>query len=158
MAETRAKGHALTITRDFAASPARLWRAWTDPEALVGWLGPHDWPAVAATNDLRIGGAWRACLRSPASGEELWQSGRYLVLEPPHRLEFTFAWEGDNHEDGPGVETLVTVLFTGLGDNRTRMHFTQTGLVSPQSAEGHSGGWSETFDRLQAIIDEEKTP
>jgi uncharacterized protein YndB with AHSA1/START domain len=151
-------GHSLSLTRDFAASPQRLWRAWTDPAVLVRWLGPHDWPAVEASNNLRVGGAWRACLRSPVSGEELWQSGRYLRLDPPERLEFTFLWEGDNHEDGPGVETRIAVRLEALSDKHTRMHMVQSGLVSPQSAAGHTGGWSQTFDRLQTLIDEGGNP
>ncbi|MBV8394213.1 MAG: SRPBCC domain-containing protein, partial [Alphaproteobacteria bacterium] len=95
------------IVRAFAQPRERVWRAWTRPEALLRWLGPVDWPAIEVTADVRVGGTWRACLRSTESGEILWQSGRYLEIVPTERLVFSFRWEGDSHEDGPGVETTV---------------------------------------------------
>jgi uncharacterized protein YndB with AHSA1/START domain len=86
----------------------------------------------------------------------LWQSGRYLVVEPPERLEFTFAWEGSNHEDGPGVETHVTVILESTAAGGTVMRFSQVGLVSRESVAGHSKGWESTFDRLDRLLHREE--
>ena len=61
---------------------ALVWRAWTNPEVMVLWLGPVEWPAVSATQDLRVGGEWRACLRSPDTGQDLWQGGVYREIVP----------------------------------------------------------------------------
>jgi uncharacterized protein YndB with AHSA1/START domain len=144
----------LTMTRDFVAPREKVWRAWTTPEAVVRWLGPRHWPAIEVHAEVRPGGAWRACLKSEASEELLWQSGRYLVVTPPERLEFTFAWEGANHEDGPGVQTHVAVALEVLPSGGTRMHFIQTGLVSQNSIDGHAGGWNSTFDRLADFLAE----
>jgi uncharacterized protein YndB with AHSA1/START domain len=142
----------LQITREFSAARERVWLAWTQPDAIVRWLGPSDWPAVEATADVRVGGAWRACLRSRNDARLLWQSGRYLIVEPPERLEFTFAWEGSSHEDGPGVETRVTVILEPTAAGGTLMRFSQTGLVSRQSATGHLKGWESTFERLDQLL------
>ena len=140
-------GETLILTRDFAASPSRVWAAWTDPRRMLLWLGPVDWPATEVLNDLRCGGSWRACLTS-ATGERLWQSGRYLTIDPPSSLTFTFRWEGDNHEDGPSTETIVTVLLEGREGGGTRMVFTQERFASAGSVAGHRSGWLSTFDRL----------
>ena len=142
----------IKITRDFHAPRDRVWRAWTQPNAVVRWLGPKHCPAVEVSADVRAGGAWRACLTPGNDKDALWQSGRYLVVTPPERLEFTFAWEGSNHEDGPGVQTHVTVRLEALASGGTRMHFSQTGLVSAQSAIGHSAGWNSTFERLAEFL------
>jgi uncharacterized protein YndB with AHSA1/START domain len=142
----------LQITREFSAARERVWLAWTQPDAIVRWLGPSDWPAVEVTADVRVGGAWRACLRSRNDDRLLWQSGRYLIIEPPGRLEFTFAWEGSSHEDGPGVETRVTVSLEPTAAGGTLMRFSQTGLVSRDSAIGHSKGWESTFERLEQLL------
>jgi len=102
------------------------------------------------------GGAWRACLKSDnVEDVVLWQSGRYLVVTPPEHLEFTFAWETPNHEDGPGVQTHVIVRLEELANGGTRMHFSQTGFLSIKSAISHSAGWNGTFDRLaEFLLDE----
>ena len=143
----------LTITRDFQAPRERVWRAWTQPDAIIRWHGPAFYPAVEVKADVRVGGAWRACLRSDKVGDVLlWQSGRYLVVTPPERLEFTFAWETPDHEDGPGVQTHVIVRLEELADGGTRMHFSQTGFLSTKSAISHSAGWNGTFDRLAEFL------
>lgn len=137
----------LELERDFAHAPEKVWDAWTDPTRVVKWLGPVDWPAVRVDNDVRVGGQWRACLEHD-SGEQLWQSGRYLVVDRPRRLEMTFQWEGSNHEDGAGVPTHITVVLEPIPTG-TRMRFAQKGLASAKSRDGHTHGWSSSFDRLE---------
>ena len=100
----------LNLRRILNAPRERVWRAWTQPEMLIAWLGPPEWPAVQFELDLRPGGAWRACLRSTTEDCVLWQGGVYREVVPPERLVFSFKWESDDHEDGAPVDTLVTVL------------------------------------------------
>ncbi len=144
--------HVLFIERMFDASPKQMWEAWTNPQTLLRWFGPRDWPAVEITQDLQVGGNWGAVLQSE-SGEQLQVGGSYLVLTPPEHLRFTFRWQSDNHEDGPGVETTVEAVFEASGEG-TLMRFQQSGLVSGESAEGHTGGWNSTFDRLSDYLTE----
>jgi uncharacterized protein YndB with AHSA1/START domain len=139
---------ALRIVREFAQPRERVWAAWTSADAIVQWLGPAEWPAVEVTADVRVGGRWRACLKSTRGAELLWQSGKYHEVNPPEKLVFSFRWEGTNHEDGPGAETLVTVMLSEISEGRTLMQFEHVGLVSDQSARGHTEGWNSTFDRL----------
>lgn len=148
--EIKTRPHRLHIARTFRASPATLWKAWTDPALMVRWLGPVDWPAFEMAADLRVGGAWSAALRNE-NGEILRQSGRYLAIEPPQLLRFTFKWDGDNHEDGPGVETIVEVKISAIAEG-AYMQFSHEGLVSADSQNGHEGGWNSTFDRLGEIL------
>ena len=142
----------LHITRLFPCSLQRLWNAWSDWPTALKWWGPADWPAAFMEADFRVGGEWRAELRS-AKGESLWQSGRFLEIEPPKHLVFTFKWDSDNHEDGAGVETHVRITFAETPDG-ARMDFTQSQLKSAESVTGHTHGWQSTFDRLHTFIGE----
>lgn len=141
----------LTMQRDFDAPRTLVWRAWTLPEMRIHWLGPVEWPMVSGWNDLRVGGEWRACLRSPTTGADLWQGGVYREIEAPRRLVFTFKWD-ESHEDGPPADTLVTVELSELPGDRTRMDFTHAGLKSERSLSGHRHGWTSTLDRLEAWL------
>lgn len=143
----------LVIVRDFHAPRERVWRAWTRQDAIIQWHGPEFYRASEVSADVRVGGFWRACLRSDKVGDvDLWQSGQYLVVEPPERLEFTFAWETPGHEDGPGVKTHVVVRLEELAGGKTRMHFSQRGFLSSKSSASHSLGWKGTFDRLENFL------
>jgi uncharacterized protein YndB with AHSA1/START domain len=130
----------LTITRTFNAPAALVFKAWTQAEHLVRWLGPKSHPAREVEVDFREGGAWRACLRSP-DGEDLWMGGQYREISPPDRLVLTFAW------DSTGFETVVTIRLEEVGE-RTVMHFHQAPFASVDSRDSHNEGWSSSFDRL----------
>ena len=143
--------HVLHMERVFDAPRDLVWRAWTRPEVTVLWLGPVEWPAVKVEQDLRVGGLWRACLKSAEGDDVLWQGGMYREVDPPRRLVFTFKWD-ESHEDGPPADTLVTVQFEDTDDGKTRMRFTHQGLKSERSLTGHEHGWTSTFGRFDAWL------
>jgi uncharacterized protein YndB with AHSA1/START domain len=51
----------IVVTREFEAPPARVFRAWTDPELVVRWLGPRDLTLRIDQLDARTGGTYRYC-------------------------------------------------------------------------------------------------
>jgi uncharacterized protein YndB with AHSA1/START domain len=134
----------LTITRSFIGPAALVFRAWTQAEHLVRWLGPRSHPAREVEVDFRVGGRWRACLRTP-EGDDMWMGGTYREIDPPNRLAMTFAW------DSTGFETLVTIRLEEQGE-RTVMHFHQQPFVSTDSRDSHQEGWSSSFDRLAEFV------
>jgi uncharacterized protein YndB with AHSA1/START domain len=136
----------LRLTRRFDAPRELVFRAWTDPAHARRWAGPRGFTATHLEQDLRPGGAWRTCLRRDATGEELWQGGVYREVVVPERLVFSFAWDG---EDGrPGNATLVTVTFAER-DGKTEMTFHQEVFDTMANRDGHQGGWTSAFDRLE---------
>lgn len=141
----------LNLQRVFDGPRELVWSLWTKPELLVLWLGPVDWPAITARSDFRVGGEWRACLKSVNTDDLLWQGGVYLEINAPERLVFTFMWD-ESHEEGPPVETLITVVLSAMDDGRTHMDFTHEGLKSEQSLIGHERGWISTFKRLESYL------
>jgi uncharacterized protein YndB with AHSA1/START domain len=134
----------LVITRLFDATRELVFEAWTDPKHLAQWWGPRDYPAAQVKLDVRPGGAWRHCLRSTETGNDLWHRGVFREVVAPERLVFTFAWEEEGER---GLETLVTVTFADDG-GKTRMTLRQTPFQSDGERDGHQGGWNSTFDRL----------
>ena len=145
-------GRVLTIRRLFNAPPAIVFDAFTDPRRMLQWLGPRDYPATHVETDLRVGGKWRACLDSAATGEKLWHGGVYQEIVPGKRLAFTFAWDDENGR--PGNETLVHIAFEERA-NKTLMTFRQSIFETVESCEGHQGGWTSAFDRLEELLAKE---
>ena len=115
---------AVVITRVFDAPRSLVFKAWTDPEHLMRWWGPHGFTISSCKMDLRAGGAWRICMRGP-DGHEDRQQGVFREIVEPERLVFTYAFE--NEAGKPGHQTIVTVTFTDLGPkdqtNRASSHF-----------------------------------
>ena len=138
----------LVITRVFDAPRDLIFRAWTDPRQAVQWWGPRDYPATHLEMDVRPGGAWRGRLRSTESGEELRLGGVFREVVAPERVVFTFAWDEEGER---GLETLVTVTFAEQG-GKTQMTFRQVPFQSVEERDGHRGGWSSSFDRLEEYV------
>jgi uncharacterized protein YndB with AHSA1/START domain len=135
----------LVITRILDAPPSLVFKFWTEPSHLVRWWGPKGFTAPSVEIDVRPGGAWRACIRSP-EGTDHWMQGVYREVVEPLRLVFTFAWEDD--QGALGHQTLVTVTFAEH-DGKTRLTFHQAVFESMESRDWHQSGWSECFDRLE---------
>ena len=60
-----AQDRILLFTRVFDASRSAVFRAWTDPEQLKQWWAPEGFSVAFLKMDVRPGGAWRKCMRSP---------------------------------------------------------------------------------------------
>lgn len=138
-------GPELVITRLLDAPRSLVFKAWTEPEHLVRWLGPKDFTASAVRIDLRPGGAWSAVITSP-EGKSYGMAGAYQEVAPPERLVFTFAWDEDN------AERMLIALTFREHDGRTEMTFRQTGFRSVESRDSHRDGWNECFDKLPAAL------
>ena len=138
----------LTLTRVFAAPRAMVFNAFVDPVPMLRWLGPPHYPATFFETDPRVGGRWRTCLTGKEHGDQVWQSGVYHEISPPHRLVYTFAW--DQPDGTRGRETLITVTFADQGD-KTLMTFSQATFESLADRENHRMGWNGSFDRLEEL-------
>jgi uncharacterized protein YndB with AHSA1/START domain len=109
---------AIHIWRDFAATPAQLFRAHTDPALYAQWIGPDDVGADITHWDARDGGSWSYTARGNDGREDFETSfhGCFHTVRED-RIVQTFTWDG--MPDGVALETMT---FEDLGDGRTRLH------------------------------------
>ncbi len=134
----------LVITRVFDAPRSLVFKLWTQPEHLARWWGPQGFTTVSCEMDVRPGGAWRRCMRSP-EGTLYTKRGVYREIVAPERLVFTYV--DVDAAGAAGSETLVTVSFAEQG-GRTRLTLQHAGFESGASRDGHEGGWSSCMQRF----------
>jgi uncharacterized protein YndB with AHSA1/START domain len=137
------------MTRTFDAERTLVFDAWTKQEHLDRWQGaPQGFTVTSSRADIRPGGSFRLCMRSP-EGVDHWLQGEYREVVPPERLVFTHAWLDDAGR--PKNETLVTITFTERGE-QTELTLRQVGFPSVGSRDGHEVGWGSTFAALAAYL------
>jgi uncharacterized protein YndB with AHSA1/START domain len=146
----------LLVTRVFNAPRELVWEAWTDPQHFKQWWGPRDYTCPYCEMDLRVGGKYLNCMRSP-EGQDIWSTGEYREIIPMERLVFTdcFADEDGNvvpatyYGLGPDfpLVMLVTVTFEEQ-HGKTKVILEHIGLPTGPEGDGAEQGWSETFDKL----------
>ncbi len=122
----------VTASIHISAPPQSVFAYFTEPEAIVRWMGEY------AVLDARPGGEFTVDVRGAPV------RGRYLELEPPHRLVVSWGYAGSDALP-PGAST-VEVRFSGQGGG-TLVELEHRDLPA-SDAPGHREGWDHYLARL----------
>jgi len=139
----------ITITREFDATVADVFRAHSEADLVAQWLGPRNRPMVIDQYDCRTGGAWR--YHTSIEDGEVRFFGSFHEVRPNERIVQTFTFDG--YPDGVSLETMT---FEDLGDGRTRI--TGTSLVESLEtrdlimASGMEVGVVEGYEQLDELL------
>ncbi len=139
----------LLIRRNFDAPRALVFKVWTDSEHLKRWCCPKGFTISFSEGDIRPGGTYRTCMRSP-EGEDYWLDGRYLEIVQDEKIVFTHIWR--DAADDANHETIVTVTLADADAGGTRLTLHQAFFVSEESRDGHRSGWMGTLDNLEGYL------
>jgi uncharacterized protein YndB with AHSA1/START domain len=131
----------LVVRRRINATQEKLFAAWTQPQLLVRWWGPQGVACPAAEIDLRVGGTYRIANRFP-DGTLVWIAGVFEVIEPPHRLIYTWKLESQN-----AALERVTVCFEAHGA-ATEIIVTHERIADDAARTSHERGWNGCLDSL----------
>ena len=137
----------LTLSRSYPVAPEKVWRAWTDPQAIRKWWGPGgNEPVSLAELDLRVGGRFRIVFGGP-DGEAHECAGIYREVVPNRKLAFTWTWPNST----PERESLVTITFRAT-QSGTELVFLHEQFFDQTVRDNHQRGWSESFDKLERFL------
>jgi uncharacterized protein YndB with AHSA1/START domain len=134
----------LVVTRWINASPARLFRAWTDEAELQAWWGPAGITCNRAEIDLRVGGKY-VIGNDIGDNQTVVIEGEFVLIDPPHQLVFTWLIAGNEAAE------LVTVTFEPAMDG-TDVTICHEKIGSEQSRARHLDGWLGCLDGLVAHV------
>jgi uncharacterized protein YndB with AHSA1/START domain len=142
----------LFITREFDAPCELVFRAHTDPDLYVQWLGPRDYEMILETFEPYSGGRWRY-LNKDKDGNEWAFHGVFHEISPERMIQ-TFEFEGlpeSGHvildsmqlEPLPGGRTLVTIhsVYQSVED--------RDGMIQ----SGMETGMNEGYEKLDALLE-----
>lgn len=145
----------VTLTRIYDVPPSLVWQAWTEPEHIMQWWGPHGFDAPRAEVDLRKGGKMEIDMRGPDGGimtatcviSEI-DVGRKLVLDT----------SGFTGPDGkPQLRVIQTITFEDAGTGKTRLtvhaKVVQATAALAPAVQGQKEGWSQTLDKLGTYVE-----
>ena len=137
----------LTLTRSYPVAPEKVWRAWTDPEAIKRWFGPGAGePVSLAQLDVRVGGRFRIVFGG-ADGKAHECAGVYQEVVPNRKLAFTWSWPNST----PERVSVVTIEFRGSPAG-TELIFKHEQFFDESARDGHQRGWTGALDKLDGYL------
>ena len=141
----------LVLSRTFDAPRALVFDAWTRPELLRRWFGPHGHHLIVCEVDLRVGGGWVYVIRDP-SGMDMRLTGTYRELVVPERLQTTHRTECEDHNDEESILSTTFVEENGRTTVTTVQAFATAEVCDAVYRSGMKRGYGEGLDRLASVL------
>lgn len=144
-AENHTHENKLVVSRMIRATCEEVFAAWTDPQSMAEWMCPGPVQTAEAHLDVRVGGKFQINMKDSTS--DCLHTGEYRLIQPPHKLVFT--WISINTGNQP---TLVTVDLKEVGQH-CQLTLTHEQFINPEALRPHQQGWTSIVDKLSARLE-----
>ena len=139
----------ILTARELDAPRELVYRAFTEPDLLVQWLGPRKYTMTVERYELRDGGTWRY-VDADDAGNLFGFHGVFHGTPSLEGIVQTFEFEG-----APGHVSMDTVAFQeqdGRTTVRTNSVFQSVEARDAMVEAGMAGGMSEGYERLDELL------
>ena len=144
------KNGTVRLHRVLKAKTQRVYRAFTEPDAMAKWLPPHGFTGKVHQMDARVGGEYKMSFTNFSTGKNQSFGGVFKELSPFKTIRYT-----DRFDDPgmPGVmQTTVTLGEMSCG---TEVTIVQEGIPSVVPVELCYLGWQESLSLLTYLVEPE---
>jgi len=140
----------IRLHRVLKAPPHRVYKAFTDADAMAKWLPPYGFTCKVHHVDARVGGTHKASFTNFTSGKSHSFGGKYLELKPNELIRYTDKFDDPNL---PGeMQVTVTLKKVSCGTELTVMQEGVPDVIPPDACYL---GWQESLAQLANLVDPE---
>ena len=140
----------IRLHRVLRCTPQRIFRAFTDPDAMAKWLPPYGFTGKVHHIDPKVGGTHKISFTNMTSGKSHSFGGKYLEIKPNELIRYTDKFDDPNL---PGeMQVTVTLKKVSCG---TELTVVQEGVPDVIPAEMCYLGWQESLLQLANLVDPE---
>ena len=142
--------NSVTLHRVLKAAPEKVYRAFTEANALSCWLPPYGFLGVVHEMDARVGGSYKMSFINFSTGKGQSFGGKFQELKPGEFLKYTDSF------DNPGLPgEMTTTVWLNKVSCGTELKITQEGIPSVIPTEMCYLGWQESLEKLAKLVEPE---
>ena len=140
----------VSLHRVLKASPEKVFRAFTEANAIASWLPPYGFVCTVQQMDVKVGGTFRMSFHNFSTGNGHSFGGSYLEVKPAEFLKYTDKFDDPNL---PGeMTTSVWLKKVMVG---TEIKIFQENIPPMIPAEMCYLGWQESLEKLAKLVEPE---
>jgi|ERR1051326_4615565 uncharacterized protein YndB with AHSA1/START domain len=138
------------LHRVLTAHPDKIYRAFTEADALAKWLPPDGFACTVHHLEAKVGGSFKMSFRNFTTGASHAFGGEYLELVPGERIRYTDKFDDPNL---PGsMKVTVTLKRVSVG---TDLNIVQEDIPDAIPAEACYLGWQQSLANLAKLVEPE---
>jgi uncharacterized protein YndB with AHSA1/START domain len=138
----------VSLHRVFTANPDKVFRAFTDANAMASWLPPYGFTCRVISMDVKIGGSHKMAFTNFTTGNSHSFGGEYLEIVPDKLIKYSDQFDDPNL---PGQ--MITTIELRKVLCGTELFATQEGIPEAIPAEMCYLGWQESLDKLKHLVE-----
>lgn len=142
------KNNKVTLHRVFTASPEKVFKAFTDADAMASWLPPYGFVCKVHSMDVQIGGKYKMSFTNFGTGRSHSFGGEYLEIIPNELLKYT-----DEFDDANLPGQMITTIVLRKVLCGTEITATQEGIPDAIPTEMCYLGWQESLEKLKKLVE-----
>lgn len=141
-------GNSVTLHRVLKAAPEKVYRAFTEANALASWIPPYGFVCVVHSMEVKEGGTYKMSFINFSTGNGHSFGGKYLELKPNEFLKYTDKF------DNPGLPgEMVTSVWLKKVSAGTELKIVQEGIPAAIPIEMCYLGWQESLEKLAKLVE-----
>jgi len=138
----------IKLHRVFSAPVEKVFKAFTNADAIASWLPPYGFVCKVHHMDVKIGGTYKMTFTNFTTENDHSFGGEYLEIIPNEKLKYSDQFEDSNL---PG-QMITTLEFKEVLCG-TELFATQEGIPDAIPTEMCYLGWQESFDKLKRLVE-----
>jgi uncharacterized protein YndB with AHSA1/START domain len=140
--------NSVSLHRVLKASPEKLYRAFTEANALASWLPPYGFLCTVHEMNAKVEGTYKMSFHNFSSGNGHSFGGKYLEIKPNEFLKYTDKFDDPNL---PGE--MITSVWLQKVSIGTEIKILQEGIPSAIPVEMCYLGWQESLEKLAKLVE-----
>ena len=138
----------VSLHRVLTAAPEKVYRTFTDANAMASWIPPYGFLCVVHSMDVKVGGTFRMSFINFTTGNGHSFGGEYLDLKPNEFIKYTDKFEDPNL---PGE--MITSVWLKKVSCGTEIKILQENIPAMIPVEMCYLGWQESLEKLKKLVE-----